>query len=223
MEKLKPRQLDIMQNLAKMLEAKGPVKVTTASLARECGITEAAIYRHFPSKKKIYEGLVEFCEQSLFDLIGDINSSKDPYLKKVSRIMILLVSFSEKNPGLARLLTREAFSVEEASLDDRIKQMFSKIELQIKGYASPLFASDYNINLSKRRIVSLLNYMHEFQNGSITQYLKNEQLVIIELPFGESVSNKNVSDNPRNKKLSVYSVEAAMARKIEIVRVTVKE
>ena len=98
-----------------------------------------------------------------------------------------------------------------------------KIELQIKGYASPLFASDYNINLSKRRIVSLLNYMHEFQNGSITQYLKNEQLVIIELPFGESVSNKNVSDNPRNKKLSVYSVEAAMARKIEIVRVTVKE
>ena len=132
MEKLKPRQLDIMQNLAKMLEAKGPVKVTTASLARECGITEAAIYRHFPSKKKIYEGLVEFCEQSLFDLIGDINSSKDPYLKKVSRIMILLVSFSEKNPGLARLLTREAFSVEEASLDDRIKQMFSKIELQIK-------------------------------------------------------------------------------------------
>ena len=132
MEKLKPRQLDIMQSLAKMLQAKGPVKVTTASLANECGITEAAIYRHFPSKRKIYEGLVDFCEQSLFDLIGDINSSKDDHLQKVSKIMILLVSFSEKNPGLARLLTREAFSIDEASLDDRIKQMFSKIELQIK-------------------------------------------------------------------------------------------
>ena len=132
MDKLKPRQLDIMQSLAKMLQAKGPVKVTSASLANECGITEAAIYRHFPSKKKIYEGLVEFCEQSLFDLIGDINSSKEDHLKKVSKIMILLVSFSEKNPGLARLLTREAFSIDEASLDDRIKQMFSKIELQIK-------------------------------------------------------------------------------------------
>jgi TetR/AcrR family transcriptional regulator len=132
MDKLKPRQLDIMQSLAKMLQAKGPVKVTTASLANECGITEAAIYRHFPSKKKIYEGLVDFCEQSLFDLIGDINSSKDEHLEKVSKIMILLVSFSEKNPGLARLLTREAFSIDEASLDDRIKQMFSKIELQIK-------------------------------------------------------------------------------------------
>ena len=132
MDKLKPRQLDIMQSLAKMLQAKGPVKVTTASLANECGITEAAIYRHFPSKRKIYEGLVDFCEQSLFDLIGDINSSKDDHLEKVSKIMILLVSFSEKNPGLARLLTREAFSIDEASLDDRIKQMFSKIELQIK-------------------------------------------------------------------------------------------
>ena len=132
MDKLKPRQLDIMQSLAKMLQAKGPVKVTTASLANECGITEAAIYRHFPSKRKIYEGLVDFCEQSLFDLIGDINSSKDEHLEKVSKIMILLVSFSEKNPGLARLLTREAFSIDEASLDDRIKQMFSKIEQQIK-------------------------------------------------------------------------------------------
>ena len=132
MDKLKPRQLDIMQSLAKMLQAKGPVKVTTASLANECGITEAAIYRHFPSKRKIYEGLVDFCEQSLFDLIGDINSSKEDHIEKVSKIMILMVSFSEKNPGLARLLTREAFSIDEASLDDRIKQMFSKIELQIK-------------------------------------------------------------------------------------------
>ena len=132
MDKLKPRQLDIMQSLAKMLQAKGPVKVTTASLANECGITEAAIYRHFPSKRKIYEGLVDFCEQSLFDLIGNINSSKDDLLEKVSKIMVLLVSFSEKNPGLARLLTREAFSIDEASLDDRIKQIFSKIELQIK-------------------------------------------------------------------------------------------
>ena len=65
MDKLKPKQLEIMQNLARMLENKGPVKVTTASLANECGITEAAIYRHFPSKRKIYEGLVNFCEQRL--------------------------------------------------------------------------------------------------------------------------------------------------------------
>ena len=75
MDQLKPRQLDIMQNLAKMLGEKGPVKITTSLLSKECGITEAAIYRHFPSKRKIYSGLVDFCEQNIFDLITNINSS----------------------------------------------------------------------------------------------------------------------------------------------------
>ena len=124
--------------------------------------------------------------------------------------------------------------------DDRLKENFNKldqlllkiksalaqgqkIELEIKGFASPLFEADYNINLSKRRIVSLLNYMEEFQNGSITQYLKNEQLVIYELPLGEAKSVNRVNDNPKNKKLSVYSLEAVLARKIEIVRVKLKQ
>ena len=132
MEQLKPRQLDIMQNLAKMLGEKGPVKITTSLLSKECGITEAAIYRHFPSKRKIYSGLVDFCEQNIFDLITNINSSDGDELEKTKRILILLVTFSEKNPGLARLLTREAFSVDETSLDERIGQMMSKIELLIK-------------------------------------------------------------------------------------------
>tara|TARA_B100000214_G_scaffold133782_1_gene95132 strand:+ start:3810 stop:4397 length:588 start_codon:yes stop_codon:yes gene_type:complete len=132
MNQLKPRQLDIMQSLAKMLGEKGPVKITTSLLANECGITEAAIYRHFPSKKKIFSGLVDFCEQNIFDLISSINSSEGSELEKVKKIMVLLVTFSEKNPGLARLLTREAFSVDETSLDQRIGQMMSKIELVIK-------------------------------------------------------------------------------------------
>ena len=132
MDRLKPRQLDIMQNLAAMLGQKGPVKITTALLANECGITEAAIYRHFPSKRKIYSGLVDFCEQNIFDLIATINSSDSDYLEKTQKILILLINFSEKNPGLARLLTREAFSIDETTLDERIGQMMSKIELIIK-------------------------------------------------------------------------------------------
>ena len=132
MEQLKPRQLDIMQNLAKMLGEKGPVKITTSLLSKECGITEAAIYRHFPSKRKIYSGLVDFCEKSIFDLIANINSSEGDELEKTKKILILIVTFSEKNPGLARLLTREAFSVDETRLDERIGQMMSKIELLIK-------------------------------------------------------------------------------------------
>ena len=71
--------------------------------------------------------------------------------------------------------------------------------------------------------MSLLNYMHEFQNGSITQYLKNEQLVIYELSLGEAKSANRVNDNPKNKKLSVYGLAAALARKIEIVRVKLKQ
>ena len=132
MNQLKPRQLDIMQSLAKMLGEKGPVKITTSLIAAECDITEAAIYRHFPSKKKIYSGLVDFCEQNIFDLINSINSAEGDELQKVKKILVLLVTFSEKNPGLARLLTREAFSVDETSLDERIKQMMTKIELLIK-------------------------------------------------------------------------------------------
>ena len=86
MSQLKPRQLDIMQSLAKMLGEKGPVKITTSLLAAECEITEAAIYRHFPSKKKIYSGLVDFCEQNIFDLINSINSAEGGELEKVKKI-----------------------------------------------------------------------------------------------------------------------------------------
>ena len=132
MTQLRPRQLEIMQSLAKMLGSKGPVKVTTALLASECSITEAALYRHFPSKKKIYSGLVDFCEQNLFELIANINSSEESNLIKAKKILVDLVTFCEKNPGLARLLTREAFSVDETSLDERIKLLMAKIELQIK-------------------------------------------------------------------------------------------
>ena len=132
MTQLRPRQLEIMQNLAKMLGTKGPVKVTTALLASECSITEAALYRHFPSKRKIYSGLVDFCEKNLFELITNINTSDEESLAKTKKILVILVTFCEKNPGLARLLTREAFSVDETSLDERIKQLMSKIELQIK-------------------------------------------------------------------------------------------
>jgi len=132
MTQLRPRQLEIMQNLAKMLGSKGPVKVTTALLASECSITEAALYRHFPSKRKIYSGLVDFCEQNLFEIIGNINSSDEEMLIKIKKILVVLITFCEKNNGLARLLTREAFSVDETSLDERIKLLMSKIELQIK-------------------------------------------------------------------------------------------
>ena len=171
MNQLKPRQLDIMQSLAKMLGEKGPVKITTSLLATECGITEAAIYRHFPSKKKIFSGLVDFCEQNIFDLISNINSSEGNELEKVKKILVLLVTFSEKNPGLARILTREAFSVDETSLDERIGQMMSKIELVIKQNLQK-----YEQTTKKKLILptaSAVNLLLASSEGIIQQFVRS--------------------------------------------------
>ncbi len=171
MQEIKPRQLDIMQTLAKMLERKGPIKITTASLAKECGITEGAIYRHFPSKRKIFSGLVDFCEESILELISDVNSSTEEALKKVENILLILVSFSEKNPGIARLLTREAFSVDQASLEERIRHLFSKIELQIKQNLQK------HEQVSKKKLVistaASANLLLAFCEGLIQQYVRS--------------------------------------------------
>ena len=171
MQEIKPRQLDIMQTLAKMLEKKGPIKITTASLAKECGITEGAIYRHLPSKRKIFSGLVDFCELSILELISDVNSSDDDALNKVENILLILVSFSEKNPGIARLLTREAFSVEQAALEERIRQLFSKIELQIKQHLQK------HEQISKKKLAlttaASANLLLAFSEGLIQQFVRS--------------------------------------------------
>jgi len=95
----------------------------------------------------------------------------------------------------------------------------NRMELHIKGFASPLHEKQYNINLSQRRISSFMNLIYSFENGQLESYLESAKLKIIELPFGENQSQKNVSDNPRDRKNSVYSKEAMLERKIEIVEI----
>ena len=94
-----------------------------------------------------------------------------------------------------------------------------KIKLQIKGYASPLHNQEYNQALSKRRISSVINYIQQYKNGVFSTYTQSKNLIIYELPFGESTSSEKVSDNPNDKKNSIYSAEAMYERKIEIVDV----
>jgi len=93
------------------------------------------------------------------------------------------------------------------------------IELHIKGFASPLHNKKYNINLSKRRISSFMNLIRSFDNGQLKNYIANGKLKIIKLPFGEGKSKKHVSDNPKDRKKSVYSKDAMLERKIEIVEI----
>ena len=97
--------------------------------------------------------------------------------------------------------------------------MVIKWSYTLKGILSPLHDKNYNINLSKRRISSLINMVNNFKNGALKEYLDNRSIKIVELPFGENRSDKKVSDNPKDRKNSVYSKNAMLERKIEIVEI----
>ncbi len=100
-------------------------------------------------------------------------------------------------------------------------QKGSKIRLTIKGFASPLAKTDYNVNLTKRRISSLVNYLKEYNDGIFIPYINGTsvdggKVEFAEVPFGEYTSNKLTSDNPHDLKNSIYSKAAGIERKIEI-------
>ena len=99
----------------------------------------------------------------------------------------------------------------------------SKIELQIRGYASPLHKFEYNINLSKRRIKSVINFISVYQNSVLSKHLKSGDLIVTELPLGESKVSETTSDDPKDKRNSIYSLDAMLERKIEIVNIRSNE
>ena len=130
-ETLTNRQINIMQTLVSMLESKEPIKITTAELAKRCEITEAAIYKHFPSKRKIYEGLVDFCEENIFPRISsikkEVSSPETPF-----NICALILAFCEKNKGICKILTREALTPDEIKIEEKVNHLFERFELEIK-------------------------------------------------------------------------------------------
>ena len=125
------RKIQIMQTLAEMLEEKTPVKITTAELARRTNITEAAIYRHFPSKRKIYEEMVIFFESNIFPRIETMkqNQSSDEI---PGLIVTLILTFLETNKGFAKIINKQALSAAEAKIDDKISLILEKLNVEIK-------------------------------------------------------------------------------------------
>ena len=93
------------------------------------------------------------------------------------------------------------------------------IEITIKGFASPLARSDYNLNLTKRRIASFKNYIYTYKEGAFNRYLSAGDFTIIEEAFGESKADSTISDRLENEAGSIYSIGAAKERRIEILRV----
>ena len=130
----KPNRKDeILQALARMLESSdGSQRITTAKLAATVGVSEAALYRHFPSKMKMFDSLIEFIEDSLTSRINLILQEKKETDTRVKLILALVLGFAEKNPGLARIMTGHALMFEQDRLQGRINQLFERIEAQLR-------------------------------------------------------------------------------------------
>ncbi len=126
------RRQQILEALAHMLEACPGARITTAALAKQVGVSEAALYRHFPSKSKMFEGLIEFIEDTIFSRISLIMSEEPAALERCQKILYLLLTFTERNPGITRILTGDALAGETERLRNRVMQFFDRLETQIK-------------------------------------------------------------------------------------------
>ncbi|MCX7697521.1 MAG: hypothetical protein N2Z72_07515 [Bacteroidales bacterium] len=94
----------------------------------------------------------------------------------------------------------------------------SRVTITIQGFTSPLTTTEYNLNLAKRRIKSLINFMKKYQQGFFQSYLESDtpKLRIIEKPVGEVLADPTVSDNPHDARNSIYSIKASKERRIQI-------
>ena len=133
------RRVQILQALAMMLEQPGAERVTTAGLAARLEVSEAALYRHFASKAQMFEGLIEFIEQSVFTLVNQIQerdaangSAAGAGARQAARIIAMLIQFAEKNPGMTRVMVGDALVYENERLQQRMNQFFDKIESTLK-------------------------------------------------------------------------------------------
>jgi TetR/AcrR family transcriptional regulator len=129
------RRIQILQALASMLEQPGADRITTAALAARIQVSEAALYRHFASKAQMYEGLIEFIEQSLFTLANQISERETDPALQVAKLIGMVLHFGEKNPGMSRVMAGDALVFENERLMRRMNQCFERLESMLRlGY-----------------------------------------------------------------------------------------
>jgi len=126
------RREEILQVLARMLQEQPGEHITTAQLAHAVGVSEAALYRHFPSKAKMFESLIEFIEESVFTRINRILTEAAGTEDRLQQILSLVLGFADKNPGMARLLQGGVLTGETGRLRERIVQFYDRIETQLR-------------------------------------------------------------------------------------------
>ncbi|PTB86037.1 nucleoid occlusion factor SlmA [Pseudidiomarina aestuarii] len=126
------RHQAILEALATQLEQHPGQRITTAQLAESLGVSEAALYRHFPSKARMFEGLIEFSEDTVFGLIRRIVDEDDNAVSRCEKIMALMLGFSAKNPGISSVLVGTALTGETERLRHRVSQFFDRLETQFR-------------------------------------------------------------------------------------------
>jgi len=168
----KNRKEHILQCLASMLETNPGARITTAALAKEVGVSEAALYRHFPSKAKMFEGLIIFIEDTIFSRITIILNEQQEAVNRCEQVISLLITFAEKNPGFARILTGDALAGESERLRARVAQFYSRVETQLKQI---IREAEIRENLKPAIDANALaNLLLAIADGKIVQYVRSE-------------------------------------------------
>lgn len=126
------RKLRILQAIASMLEDPAGEKITTAALAARLQVSEAALYRHFPSKARMFEGLIDFIENALFSVVGQIAAEESNGLKQAELMLAAILRFAGMNRGLTRLMIGDALVHEHPRLQERINRLFERLEASLK-------------------------------------------------------------------------------------------
>jgi TetR/AcrR family transcriptional regulator len=164
------RKLQILQTLATMLEHPKGEKITTAALAARLEVSEAALYRHFASKAQMFEGLIEFIEQTLFTLINKVCAEEPSGVKQAEAILSLLLGFAKKNPGMTRVLIGDALVNEDERLQSRINQLHDRIETTLK---QSLRMAATRSEIGERDFAAQANLMLSFVTGRWHQFAKS--------------------------------------------------
>ena len=166
------RREQILQGFAAMLETHPGSRITTAALAAHIGVSEAALYRHFPSKAKMIDGLITFAEATVFDRIGqivDIHPDPEP---RCEAVLTLLLAFCARNPGFARLFAGDALQGETDRLRQRMRQFYDRIETQLRQIIREAYAARPTAPpLSAAGAANLLLATAE---GRISQFVRSE-------------------------------------------------
>ena len=132
------RRVQILQALAEMLQQPGAERITTAALAARLSVSEAALYRHFASKAQMFEGLIEFIEQTVFSLVNQIAEREQAAPdagsgnRHAAKVVAMVLQFAEKNPGMTRVMVGDALVFENERLQQRMNQFFDKIEATLR-------------------------------------------------------------------------------------------